>query len=269
MVATAPTSPPPSPRSARRSPPATAAYSSTGRSWPSTGTGFRRSAAYSDGGRRTAARPPNCCGKCRPGSTSSTPSKDPRRRLRAQNSGSGQLDGHRPPGRARRLRRTRARGHRLQAPRFRLHAWAAVTELDQDVSRAKKSFVIGGWLPGRGVNHNNVDALILGARGPDGGMCFCGVVGAGINTAERRRLIAALTPIRCATAPFAAVPGEVASSARWVHPTLVGDVEYREFLGSLRHPAWKGLRSDLTSDHVEQLVQAWPVIECTPTNFHQ
>jgi hypothetical protein len=26
---------------------------------------------------------------------------------------------------------------------------------------------------------------------------------------------------------------------------LVGDIEYREFRGTLRHPSWKGLRPDL------------------------
>jgi bifunctional non-homologous end joining protein LigD len=29
-------------------------------------------------------------------------------------------------------------------------------------------------------------------------------------------------------------------------PTLIGDVEYREFRGSLRHPSWKGLRVDVS-----------------------
>lgn len=30
---------------------------------------------------------------------------------------------------------------------------------------------------------------------------------------------------------------------RWVHPLLVGRIEYREFTGRLRHAAWKGLET--------------------------
>jgi len=48
------------------------------------------------------------------------------------------------------------------------------------------------------------------------------------------------------TSPFDAVPADIARHARWVTAELVGDVEYREFRGTLRHPSWKGLRPDLS-----------------------
>ncbi|MDV7137219.1 hypothetical protein R4198_26375 [Williamsia muralis] len=41
------------------------------------------------------------------------------------------------------------------------------------------------------------------------------------------------------TQPLAADAG---SSMRWVSAVYVGDIEYREFTGQLRHPSWKGLR---------------------------
>jgi bifunctional non-homologous end joining protein LigD len=42
------------------------------------------------------------------------------------------------------------------------------------------------------------------------------------------------------------VPAEIARYVCWVKPVLIGDVEYREFRGSLRHPSWKGLRADIS-----------------------
>jgi bifunctional non-homologous end joining protein LigD len=41
------------------------------------------------------------------------------------------------------------------------------------------------------------------------------------------------------------VPDAIARHAHWVRAEAVGDVEYRELGGLLRHPSWKGLRVDL------------------------
>ncbi|MFQ6331806.1 hypothetical protein ACLMAL_37605 [Nocardia sp. CWNU-33] len=44
---------------------------------------------------------------------------------------------------------------------------------------------------------------------------------------------------------------EIASHAHWVEPLLVGRIEFREATsGSLRHPAWKGIRSDVLPEQV-------------------
>ena len=42
----------------------------------------------------------------------------------------------------------------------------------------------------------------------------------------------------------------MAMYARWVRADLVCDIEYRDFVGVLRHPAWKGLRVDLDCEMV-------------------
>jgi bifunctional non-homologous end joining protein LigD len=110
--------------------------------------------------------------------------------------------------------------------------------------RQTSSFVIGGWLPGMGPNSRTVGALLLGAY-MHNQLVFCGVVGAGLSEAERRRLTEALKPLHCNPSPFAHVDSDIAPYARWVHPVLAGDVEYRQFHRSLRHPSWKGLRSDV------------------------
>jgi bifunctional non-homologous end joining protein LigD len=109
--------------------------------------------------------------------------------------------------------------------------------------RKRSEFVIGGWLPGVSVNRHTVAALLVGAYA-DGELIFCGCVGAGISEAAKRRLSAALKPLHCNASPFTSVPAVIARHALWVHAELVGDVEYREYVGGLRHPSWKGLRAD-------------------------
>jgi bifunctional non-homologous end joining protein LigD len=111
--------------------------------------------------------------------------------------------------------------------------------------RQRSEFVIGGWLPGVGVNRHTVGALLVGAYAADRRLVFCGAVGAGLSERERRRLTNALQPLQCSASPFAHVPSEIASYARWVHAELAGDVEYREFGSTVRHPSWKGLRADV------------------------
>ncbi|WP_082929895.1 hypothetical protein [Mycobacterium sp. 1164966.3] len=113
--------------------------------------------------------------------------------------------------------------------------------------RIRCDFLIGGWLPGVGVNRHTVGALLVGAHTTEGQLQFCGVVGAGLSDAERRRLIKCLEPLRRSTSPFTEIPWDIGPYARWVHAELVGAVEYREFGVTLRHPSWKGLRADMDS----------------------
>jgi len=68
--------------------------------------------------------------------------------------------------------------------------------------RIRGEFVIGGWLPGVGVNRRTVGALLVGAYTPEGRLRYCGVVGAGLSAAERRRLTKCLQPLQRSTSPF-------------------------------------------------------------------
>jgi bifunctional non-homologous end joining protein LigD len=117
--------------------------------------------------------------------------------------------------------------------------------------RQRSSFVIGGWLPGMGVNRNTVGAVIVGEHTEGGQLRFCGVVGAGLGTVERQRLIRALEPLQRNTSPFVNIPSEITPQARWVYAELVGDVEFREFRGTLRHPSWKGIRTDVAPESLQ------------------
>jgi bifunctional non-homologous end joining protein LigD len=84
-----------------------------------------------------------------------------------------------------------------------------------------------------------------------------GNAGTGFSDATRRDLRARLEeleqPDRRSTFRLRARGGPRWSEvARWVRPTLVGDVAYREYRGgALRHPSWKSLRIDKTSADVK------------------
>lgn len=113
--------------------------------------------------------------------------------------------------------------------------------------RLRSEFVIGGWLPGEGINRNTVGALLVGAHDDEDRLIFCGAVGSGLSAAHRRVLGRLLTPLAVMKSPFDnTLPPFIASHARWVSAALIGDVEYRQLTGLLRHPSWKGLRQDVT-----------------------
>lgn len=109
--------------------------------------------------------------------------------------------------------------------------------------RRRAELVVGGWLPASGSRGAAVGALLLGAHAPDGSLVYVGGVGTGFSANDRRRLATRLHQLHCESSPFASLPAEE-QFARWVTPTLVGAVEYREFTSRrLRHPSWKGERS--------------------------
>lgn len=113
--------------------------------------------------------------------------------------------------------------------------------------RRRSEFVVGGWLPGEGINRHTVGALLVGAYDDGAQLQFCGVVSSGLSAHHRRVLARQLAVLHCERAPFTdAHLGVLAPHVRWVAPALIGDVEYREFNGSLRHASWKGLRQDLS-----------------------
>jgi bifunctional non-homologous end joining protein LigD len=50
------------------------------------------------------------------------------------------------------------------------------------------------------------------------------------------------------------VPAPHARGAHWVHPRLVGEVAFTEWTSDkvLRHPTWRGLRTDKNPGQVHQ-----------------
>lgn len=121
--------------------------------------------------------------------------------------------------------------------------------------------VVGGWKPGNGRRAGTVGALLLGI--PDeAGLRYVGKVGTGFTDAALDALLARFRPLARATSAFGgssagtdpsyAVPRAESADARWIEPTLVGEVVFGEWTGDgrLRHSVWRGLRPDKTPEEV-------------------
>ena len=105
--------------------------------------------------------------------------------------------------------------------------------------------VIGGWRGGQGRREGGVGSLLIGVPASDG-LRYLGRVGSGFNDRQLDEIEALLKPLARKTSPLIDVPRADARDAHWVTPSLVGEVTYGELTepGRLRHPVWRGLRSD-------------------------
>jgi bifunctional non-homologous end joining protein LigD len=111
-------------------------------------------------------------------------------------------------------------------------------------NQRRQEFVIGGWVPGAGNRSGKVGALVLGYWDGDDFVC-AGKVGTGFTEAMLERLSTLLRPLARSASPF--TRGSVPREAKFVEPRLVGEVEFMEWTshsGQLRHPSFKGLRTD-------------------------
>jgi bifunctional non-homologous end joining protein LigD len=111
--------------------------------------------------------------------------------------------------------------------------------------------VVGGWRPGQGRRERGVGSLLVGIPTTDG-LHYLGRVGSGFNDYQLDEIQALLAPLASKTSPFVDVPREDARDAKWVMPSLVGEVTYGELTepGRLRHPVWKGIRTDKAPEEV-------------------
>jgi len=117
-----------------------------------------------------------------------------------------------------------------------------------------KEVIVVGWKPGAGRRAGMIGSLLLGAYGKDGKLEFIGHVGTGFTDNALRALAERVAPLKQATSPVdgAPVPREHARNANWLKPSLVGEVEFRNWTpeGRLRHASWRGLRADKTPKDV-------------------
>lgn len=106
--------------------------------------------------------------------------------------------------------------------------------------------VIGGWTRGEGRRSGSIGALLLGIPG-EKGLDFVGHVGTGFTDETLEDLGKRLGRLATDDSPFAGrLPASAERAARWVRPSLVGEVVYAERTrdGRLRTPSWRGLRPD-------------------------
>jgi len=105
--------------------------------------------------------------------------------------------------------------------------------------------VIGGWKGGNGSRTGKIGSLLLGIPGEDG-LQYVGKVGTGFTQRTLADLQKMLTSLERKTSPFIDVPREVERDAHWVTPRIVGEVAFGEWThsGNLRHPSWRGVRTD-------------------------
>lgn len=136
----------------------------------------------------------------------------------------------------------------------------------------RQELVVGGWLPGKGRRSGEIGALLLGyyehrsgegqdgehrsGEGQDAGRAlrYAGRVGTGFDEAELHRLASLLETRKRSRSPFSATGTQPPREARFVRPELVAEVEFTAWTrdGVLRHPSYKGLRSDKPGDEVER-----------------
>ncbi|MEO3782214.1 non-homologous end-joining DNA ligase [Actinocorallia sp. B10E7] len=106
--------------------------------------------------------------------------------------------------------------------------------------------VVVGWRPGQGRREGTLGSLLLGVH-VRGRLRYAGHVGTGFDDAMLDDLTARLGPLERPDWPCEGdPPWEVARDAHWVEPVLVGEVAFTEWTadGRVRHPSWRGLRSD-------------------------
>ncbi|MFC1440719.1 ATP-dependent DNA ligase [Streptacidiphilus sp. N1-10] len=111
--------------------------------------------------------------------------------------------------------------------------------------RPTADVLIGGWL----ADERGEPRSLLVGREVSGGLRYVGSVGSGLSAVQRELLLPLLTEAAAAESPFTAgldLPrlARPPADVRWVRPLLRGEVQYAEVTdgGSLRQPAWKGLR---------------------------
>ncbi|HUD17993.1 MAG TPA: non-homologous end-joining DNA ligase [Acidimicrobiales bacterium] len=136
------------------------------------------------------------------------------------------------------------------------HPGARSREWIKVKSQRMQEVVIGGWTEGQGERRQTFGALLLGIPVPGGRgrLDYVGKVGTGFTEAARRQLLDDLGPGRT-TSPFVdALPTAVTRDAHWVRPTTVGEVRFSEWTpaGHLRHPVWRGVRSDKSAKEVRR-----------------
>jgi bifunctional non-homologous end joining protein LigD len=131
-------------------------------------------------------------------------------------------------------------------PGRRSQAWI------KSVVRYRSAMVVGGWVPGRA---GRVGSLLVGGHNDDGALVYCGQVGFGLSAKMRETLAAKFDEASCERSPFGDL--QAVDGVQWLTPSVVVNVDYREYNGRLRHPSFKGLAE--LEPHLVELPKPLPL----------
>ncbi|WP_239123790.1 non-homologous end-joining DNA ligase [Rhizocola hellebori] len=124
------------------------------------------------------------------------------------------------------------------------------------LNRTQEGIIIG-WRSGEGNRTGTIGSLLLAAKDGDGKLSFIGAVGTGFTRKMLTDLQRQLEETEIGASPLTGrpVPREYLRGARWCEPTLVGEVQFRNWTpdSTMRHPSWRGLRPDKTPGDVSRL----------------
>jgi bifunctional non-homologous end joining protein LigD len=119
--------------------------------------------------------------------------------------------------------------------------------------RPTGSYVVGGFRRETGSD-TRIGAVLVGTP-TAAGLRFCGKVGSGIAGRVGQRLKDVLEPLATADPPFVdEVPRSDRVGTVWVRPQVVVDVQHLGTTpeGRLRQPAYRGVRTDIAPDDLEE-----------------
>lgn len=147
--------------------------------------------------------------------------------------------------RARQNRATGLIGKRLSSP-YRMGETSA-DWIELDLLRGCEA-VIGGWQSDPSCIEDRLESVLVGVYDSSEQLVYIGRIDTGFTAASRRALRTVLNELSTDRCPFVSrPPAAEREHARWVQPTLVADINYRAIGrdGLLRHPLWRGLRTDI------------------------
>lgn len=118
----------------------------------------------------------------------------------------------------------------------------------------RQEFVVGGWLPGKGLRASTLGALLLGYHDDTGDeLRFAGRVGTGMDDRMLKHLTDQLVESRRELSPFReADRSAIPRTAFWTDPGMVVEVSFTQWTrdGVVRNPVFLGLRPDKAAGEV-------------------